>query len=304
MKKSYLTFIALTLCIAYGVLSWDLVTHSAPPNPADSQFANLCSLTRTSDRSAPDTSYQGCCVDYNEALDAVKRDWQANLQQLVNQERPVSEMVDDAYESLRTYNCWAEYICRAVEFSGRAPIESAIGTGLKEEHLGVVPGCQAPDNLRLEHEYNKFIDTLKDIPIVGVPVGAGAQVVGDTYGDIKVENKLNFFPRCMTDEKNDNRSPLLSEAKANYDSCKRALEINFGCPPGMDQTLCAETSSAFATLENVLKKRQGDQKAAALEKKLGTIVPKMQAMETHLGYFSNFLTQLDARFACYAGKCD
>jgi hypothetical protein len=159
----------------------------------------------------------------------------------------------------------------------------------------------------MESEYNSFIESLKDIPIVGVPVGtvAGAttNAVVETYKDIKTSNKINYFPGCMTDKSNDNRNPSIIKVKSQYDDCKRALEMNFGCPKGIDEVLCADTSTAFVTLETVLKKRQADQKATALEKKLSTIVPKLQAMETHVGYLSNFLQQLDSRFSCYAGKC-
>ncbi|MBU0705724.1 hypothetical protein KJ657_02410 [Patescibacteria group bacterium] len=274
MKKFHLTIVAATLCVLYGVLSWDIVTHSEPPGPEDSQFAEICKGTTTSNT---------CCIDYNEAMEAVKRDWQANLQQLVDQEIPASEMVEDGYENLRTYNCWLEYICRAVQYSGHAPIESSIGTGLTSEHLGVVPGCQKADNLRMESEYNKFLNTLGK--------------------DTITENKINFFPRCMTDS-NDNRSPNISAAKSNYDGCKRALELNFGCPADVDEALCPEFSNAFVTLENVLKKANADQKASALERKLGTILPKMHEMEMHVGYLDNFLQQLDSRFSCYAAKCD
>ncbi len=242
-----------------------------------------------------------CCIDYNEALDAVKRDWQENLQQLVKQEKAASEMVADGYESLRTYNCWVEYICRAVQYSGHAPIESVIGTGLKSEHLGTVPGCQNLEDLRMESEYNQLMQTLKDVPIVGVPIEKVEQAF--------IDNKINYFPRCQTGGQTDNgyknnRNPNLIAAKSNYDSCKRAVEVNFGCPADIDEELCPEFSNAFVTLETVLKKANADQKSDALERKLGTIIPKMHVMEEHVTYLSNFLTQLDMRFSCYAAKCD
>ncbi|MFH0837922.1 MAG: hypothetical protein V1880_01495 [Patescibacteria group bacterium] len=287
MKKFHLTIAAVTLCVLYGVLSWDLVTHSEPPGPEDSQFAEICKGTTTSNT---------CCIDYNEAMEAVKRDWQENLKKLIDQEKPASEMVDDGYESLRTYDCWLEYICRAVQYSGHAPIESAYSTGLESEHLGIVPGCQAPENLRMESEYNKFVETMKDVPITGVPI--------EKMGQAFIDNKISYFPRCQTDNGQDNRSPNLVAAKSNYDACKRALELNFGCPKGVDEALCPEFSNAFVTLENVLKKTNADQKASALERKLGTILPKMHEMEMHVGYLDNFLQQLDSRFSCYAAKCD
>ncbi len=298
MKKSYITTVAVILCVGYGVLSWDMITHSEPPGPEDSLFAEECSNTTPSDSGAPIKYDNMCCIDYNEALDAVKRDWQENLQQLVKQEKAASEMVADGYESMRTYNCWVEYICQAVQYSGHAPIESVLGTGLRSEHLGRVPGCQKPEDLRMESEYNQLMQTLKDVPIVGVPIEKVQQAF--------VDNKINYFPRCQTGDQSNNRNPNLIAAKSNYDSCKRALERHFGCPAGKgeDGVPCTNTSNAFVTLENILKKTNADQKSDALERKLGTIIPKMHVMEEHVTYLSNFLTQLDMRFSCYAAKCD
>ena len=297
MKKSIITTLAILLCVGYGVLSWDLVTHSEPPGPEDSQYAEICSQTSTSDSSAPSTNYDMCCIDYNEAMEAAKKDWQNSLQSLIDQEIAASKMVEDGYESLRTYNCWVEYICRSAQFSGHAPIESALGTGLTSEHLGTVPGCQDPEDIRMETEYNNVMKSLKEVPIASL-----APAVAEHIDNFYVENKINYFPRCQTDG-NNNTNPSLTLAKARYDSCKQALEYNFGCPPDIDQVFCPEFSNAFVTLENVLQKTHGDQKAAALERKLQTVVTGLHVMEEHVNYLSRFLSELDARFSCYAGKC-
>ena len=311
MKKTYLTIGSLILCVGYGVLSWNLVaTHSQAPDPADSEYANFCSSITPSDSAVSGTEYTMCCIEYNEALGAITKDWQANLKQITGQERPASDMVEDAYESLRTYNCWMEYICSAVLYSGHAPIESALGTGLKKKHLGVVPGCQAPDNLRMESDYNHFVQNLKDIPVLGVPIEVGGDVadgVADTFEDFTTENKINFFPSCMTDSLHDNTNPDLNQARQNYDSCRRVMELYFNdtnCPEDVDQAYCTPFSSAFVTLDDELKRANADQKARALESKLGIIAGKMSTMEEHVNYMHNFLTQLDARFKCYISQCD
>lgn len=297
MKKSTVTILATLLCVSYGVLSWDIVTHSEPPGPEDSQYARLCSQTTTSDNAGPDTSYDMCCIDYNEAMEAAKKDWHSGLQALIDQEVAASKMVEDGYESLRTYNCWLEYICLSVQYSGHAPIESVLGTGITSEHIGSIPGCQDPENIRMETEYNNIMRSMEEIPIASL-VPAVAQHIDSVFE----ENKLNYFPRCQTDG-NNNASPNITLAKSRYDACKNALELNFGCPPDVDQVFCPEFSNAFVTLESVLQKAHGDQKAAALERKLETVVTGLKAMEEHVNYFSRFLSELDARFSCYAGKC-
>lgn len=291
MKKTVLTITALLISLGYGVLSWNIITYSEVPGPEDSAFAGICSVITNPDNTVSQTTYDMCCIDYNEALDAARRDWQTTLRTIADQEKPASEMVKDAYESLRTYNCWMEYICGAVQYSGYAPVESAFGTGLKEAHLGRVPGCQSPDNLRMEREYNQLMLSMREIPIAGV-----------LSVDI-TENKINYFPRCMTDP-NNNRNPNILQAQLNYEGCKRALELHFGCPDWIDEVFCPEFSNAFVTLESTLKKSHADQKASALERKLADIVGKMSGMQEHVAYLSNFLTQLENRFACYAPKCD
>lgn len=292
MNKSHLAIIGIVLCVSYGVLSMDIVTHSQGPGPESSKFATACSTG--GDGNGDSKTYDMCCIGYNEAMDAVKRDWQDTLQKLVDQQKPASDMVEEGYESLRTYNCWAEYVCRAVKYSGYAPIESALGTGLRSEQLGVVPGCQKPEDLKMEKEYNSFVKTLKEIPVVGV--------LPKVIDQAMVENKIDYLPQCQTDSHN-NQNPKIELASDRYTACKTALEVNFGCPATVDESLCMDSSTAFATLENVLRKRHADQKASALERKLGRIVPKLQAMEEHVGYLSNFLQQLNSRFECYAGKC-
>ena len=307
MKKTYLAIASLILCVGYGVLSWTMVTYSQDSEPETSEYEQFCNTISLSNNAAPEKVDNMCCIDYNEALGAITKDWQANLKKIADQQRPASDMVEDAYESLRTYNCWMEYICGAVQYSGYAPIESALGTGLTKEHLGTVPGCQAPEDLRMENDYNHFVQSLKDVPILGVPIEVGGQVadgVTDTFEDFTTENSINYFPRCMTDPLFDNTNPDIDQARLNYDACKRAVELYFGCPDDIDQAFCPESSNAFVTLEDELKRSHADQKARALESKLGTIASKMSAMEEHVNYMSNFLAQLNSRFKCYISQCD
>jgi len=298
MKRNILISIGITLTTLYGVLSWGIVAHSEPIGPDESVYGiNKCS-------SDDGLNHMMCCIDYNEAMDAVKRDWDTSLQALIDQEIPASEMVADAYESMRTYNCWLEYICRAVEFSGRAPLASVkpstnieggtpISTGLTSKHIGIVPGCQKPEDMKMEKEWDSFINKMASTPIIGQPM--------ETLGDYYVSEKMNFFPRCMTDT--NNQSPSLPIVNRNYNKCKEALEFRFSCKAGDNDPSCTNKSNAFVKIDNILKKKNADQKASAIENKLGDIVPKLQTMEIHVGYMSNFLQQLNSRLACFAAKC-
>jgi len=299
MLKKILITSSFIMIGGYTLLSYSLVTKSAVPELSRAVYSQ-CSSQVSTDHAADITDYDMCCVSYRGAMEAVKKDWQNNLQLLTEQEKPASEMTQEAYEGIRTYNCWLEYICRAVEYSSRAPIEGALGTGLLSDHIGTVPGCQAPEDLTLEVEYGNFTNTMKEIPLVGIVVS--------NIDDLYINNRIDYFPHCMTDPSGDNLNPSITIAAKNYKECKEALQQVFSCTEeeleSGNTENCAQTSSAYVTVETALKKTNADQKARVLEKKLATIVPKLQNMEMHVGYLSDFLTQLDARFACYIKECD
>jgi len=269
-----------TLTTFYGVLSYGILAHSQDADPKDKTT---------------------CSEDFNAGMNAVKRDWDVSLQALIDQEIPASEMVADAYESMRTYNCWLGYICRAVEYSGHASLESIsskedeIYFGLRSEHIGTLPGCQAPEAMKMGKEWDSFVNQMKKTPIVGITI----EPVENYYAS----GKMNYFPSCMTDPKHKNANPQVSEIARNFRECKQALELRFNCKVGDEEPSCTEKSNAFVKIDNILKKAHGDQKARALEGKLGTIVPKLQTMEVHVGYLSSFLQKLNTRLACFAPKC-
>ena len=248
--------------------------------------------TPTIQEQCENSGNQTCCVDYNMAIEAATQDWEANLLTLKDQKKPASEMVDEAYENLRGYNCWLEYICRSVQFSGYAPIESGIG-GLSSEHLGIAPGCQMAEEMSLEMNFSNYVTTLKN-------TAAGTLDPDIFYNN----NRINYFASCQTDRKNDNQNPSVEQLNNNFNRCKQTIELKFGCnadDPNLEK--CLQESKSVAVLEAALKNSHAEQKTRALEKKLGEIVTRLHTVEEHVTYMSNFLTQLDQRLACLAFKC-
>ena len=284
MKTKHLTFslLAFTGLVLTGIFVAQDKTYSQDLDPA---IAAQCGKS-------------ACCTQYSQAIKAAEEDWQKNLQNLIDQEKPASEMVDDAYENLRTYNCWLEYICRSVQYSGFGPIEN-VGTGLTTAHIGQAPGCQAPDELKMEAHYSSFVDELKNEPAFGT---SGLNLSND---------KINYFPSCMTDKNNEN--PVITKVNDNFEGCKKIIESKFGCSsdlPAEEFEACvqgaegSEKNWTSATLmETSLKKAHADQRATALEQKLGDIVGKLNTMDENVTYLSNFLSQLDQRLACLAFQC-
>lgn len=291
MKKRFFTSLVTLMILGIGTLSFSMMTFSLEEDQIGEELNKIAS----------------CGVDYTRAMDAAQRDWDNNLRTLVDQEKPASEMVDDAYENLRTYNCWLEYICRGVLYSGYAPTESIEGTGLTSQLIGRVPGCQKPEDIILESEWEGFLNTLKKVPILG----ATGKPLSDVFkSKMYIPGKFSMFPGCMTDAHNNN-NPDLVLANSNYQLCRIALEERFGCQPETEEEedflgepKCTQSSSAFTGLESVLKKAHGSQKASALETKLGDILSRMHAMDARVTYLDNFLQQLDSRLSCYAAKCD
>jgi len=81
--------------------------------------------------------------------------WQQNLQPMMDQEKPTSEITDDVFESLRTYRCWLDYLCQTVLFSGpQDPTKMATYTGpnarpLTWTEIDKLPSCSFPGNVEI-----------------------------------------------------------------------------------------------------------------------------------------------------------
>jgi len=136
----------LSLAILITVLGWKLYPYSQAES---SKFAEECLSN-------------ACCMAYREEMDAVKNKWNENLAAMMDQEKPASAMVDEAFENLRTYQCWMEYICRSVQYSGYGTPESTEGTGIVNAHIGTIPGCQAPEAMGLTSALSETKSYIKD----------------------------------------------------------------------------------------------------------------------------------------------
>lgn len=227
-----------------------------------------------------DIEAPSCQESYTLAIEASEVDWKLNLSKLIDQEKPASKMVDDAYENFRTYNCWLEYICRSVQYSGYAPIESVLGTGLTSRHLDVVPGCQRAENITMESNYNEVIQVMKKVPIAGTLT----QAIENYYK----ENGLGYFPTCQTDGQ-DNKAPNLAISTSNYEACKTVIDQQF--------------NDGLVYMEGQLHESHASQKASTLEAKLSELVGKLSAMDENVSFISNQLTTLYQLIPCIPYKC-
>jgi hypothetical protein len=304
-----ISIIAGITAMLIGIFGWQIHSFS---QDTDEQFNKLISDLNEDGEDlygVKDCEKDACCMIYKGAMGYVEKAWSENLKNLTDQPKPASDMVDEAYESLRTYQCQLEYICRAVEYSGYAPPESTFGTNkLTSDQIGTIPGCQKPEDLGVPDTWDSFISFLKDNWNVmkGTLTAGGAQEINVNFpADYFTGNGIPFFPQCMSDITNKNAVPDLVTSRSNYQRCIALLDSKFACK-GDETSLkdCTSASLAFIQVETALRKSQADQKARALENKLSSIITKMLTMEMHAEYLKTKLQNLDQLYSCYPSKCD
>jgi len=277
MSKKTIIIIGFIL----SVTGWQLTTHSQ--ETAESVHTAACSNDQ-------------CCITYREGLDALELDWARNLELLKDQPRSTSSMVDEAFENLRTYRCWAEYVCSAVLYSGLNSFKTVIrvdgsSSGITSDHIATLPGCQPPEDIDLEAAWNDYIDIQKALPIFG------------DISEIYATSKFNFIPQCITSS--DNREPRgIQRAAENYGSCLTEVESRFNCDEDDSANECASKKLSLIQVTTALQKNSANQKGAALENKLVSILSKLNGMESHLDYLKVKLSVLGQRYACAPPDCD
>ncbi len=239
-----------------------------------------------SQASSEDEKPTSCVAAYKTGIEALEKDWNKSNQRMVDQEKPASQMVSEGFENLRTYNCWLKYTCESVLFSGIGDLYSTQGTGLTKKHIGKIPGCQAPEHLTFENEWEVFTEKLKGDD--------------DLINALIQPDQLNVFPQCSSSG-SANISDSYIPAQNRYQACLDFIETKMGdCANNTD---CNKKAVNFLVLENELQAAHGDQKARALESKLFNIVGKMNTMAEKTEGLKTQLNSLNMRYACSPGKC-
>ncbi|MCK5139651.1 MAG: hypothetical protein KAQ85_07410 [Thermodesulfovibrionia bacterium] len=249
-----------------------------------------------------------CCIAYHTGFENIKTAWAKNQQQALDQEKATSEKIDDVFEGYNTYKCWAEYICRAVQFSGYSSPKNVEG-GLTKEHLGTIPGCQAPEDLTMPGEWSNFENMLKDSWQFFVDTlnagDANLEIDINLTPSIFTLDKISFIPHCMTDKESLNAHLQPSDfanAGGNYNNCMELFSSRFGCKEGEED--CASPEIALVMVETALKKDNANQKTSTLENKLSSILQKMHSMQLQTEYLKTNIQKLDKLYTCSPDKCD
>ena len=259
-------------------MGWKSLTYSlGPPYPnPDQDEINLSSCTKT-------TANQ---------IYIMRDAWQKNLTAMMAQEKPASEMVDEGFESIRTYRCWLDYLCEAVLYSANAdpkstlvnpdenPVNPASGyRPLTSSRLLVVgdidglPGCASSDKVQIPGTQIQYLRACQ--------VGSTDTVLGAQGNYAECRDQVEKIFSCK--KKNENDDP------------NNAIPDNV-CDPGK--------SPAFIALQATLKGNSAQQVARPLRDKFSSILLKMAAMEGHMSTLVGQVESLDLRLPCYAEKCD
>lgn len=193
--------------------------------------------------------------------------WEGNLELLTQQEIPASEMVDDAFEGVRTYRCWLEYLCRAVLYSGDANPGETGGLPLGTAQLGTAPGCAAPEGLIIPGTELAYIPSCATAPAVDLPVAN--------------------FNSCMNHVELQFGDPV----RPDDESVKETIK-NLG-----------NEGTVYLLLEKKLRQVHAAQRARVVEQKLMDIVTKTQAMEGAAQRIKMMLFKLSDLLPCYLNEC-
>ena len=259
MKKVLIPIISITIFLT-GIIGWQKLTYSGTNIPYPDAY------------NAPPGHTSCLHVVANEIM-LMNNGWQENRQTMLDQEKPTSEIVDEAFESMRTYRCWLDYLCEGVLFSGNADPLIMIDQITKEpltltwEHIDKLSGCTAPENV--------------EIP----------------------GTELKYLSQCYVGIEH-----AIVSAYKNYESCRRLVNLDFteleSLSTKKDLESFKQRSKAFIGLERDLKVNNGEKKNRALQNKLSSILNKMLAMESHMELLKQHLFKFDAMLPCLATKCD
>jgi len=259
LKKIILPIISLTI-IVVCIISWQMKSYSKLDLPYPEPFRS--------------DNPSRCVQSIANEIVNIKNAWNDNNQALLNQEKPTSEMVDEAFEGQRTYRCWLDYLCEAVLYSGTADPQKM----QDDESKGVSVGIY-----------------LKKLPSC---VSADKVIIPGT--------KLKYMPYCKAEEIS---KSIVSDAASNYRQCRDLVSAQF-TDPDIQAKSSSDTvqkiqksSAAIVGLERSLKTNSSGQKGLILQNKLSSIVTKLHDMEAHVNQLKEYMQKFDQKLPCYASKC-
>lgn len=299
--KKFLYFITGVTIILIAPISWKAVTFSQANLP----YPEI----------KPDSSPNGvsaCTQSVANEITIMRNDWITNLKDNLDQEKPTSELVDGAFDSLRTYRCWLDYLCEAVYISSVAKkpgdvtqTEDPTTTQLNDQIVFSIlekAGCADAENVEIPGTEIKFMpyciagnvdETLSNVT---KNYSNCRQLIGFEFGEVASNSQDSRLSKKEMNESLQGRAPRALAAES--------AGIGSGTLSQKEIDRVKKRSTAFVLLERTLRTKAAEKKSVAMQNKLSSILTKMNSMEAHVDLFKQYLNTFDLKLPCYAENCD
>lgn len=219
-----------------------------------------------------DSEKISCAKDTYNQIDLMRAEWEANLDELVKQEKPASKMVDEAYESMRTYKCWLNYLCDSVTFSSN----------------------------KFEEKYMKIF---QDNPeIVSTYIHKRDSCLPPEELDMK-NTSIHFMSSCTADATNNN---VPDNIYKNLTMCQQYLAKEFPEYNAEDSSSIEKSrnnSLAMTIVEDKIKNTSSKQESRIISNKLSSIITNMMSLEISMNKLKEKIFKINL-IPCYISKCD
>jgi len=221
-----------------------------------------------------------CTQAWENGADALEEGWYSSLQNMVNQEKPTSQVVDDAYESLRTYRCWLQDLCKSVQWSGNQTVRNILqqkqntAKTLGSFALGNIPGCVDAEDVELPSTWADFQESISKNPFYNPPAEPG---------------KFNMIPQCINSSQTKTIDDFISGV-AEYQACKKYTEDSF-------------SNRGVNILEDTLFTAAAEKKASAVESKIIDITKRLQGSQANAQLFKQDFIEFMNRLPCVLKSC-
>jgi len=215
------------------------------------------------------TKPSNCEQETVNEIDLMRIAWNKNLKEIVEQEKAASEVVDEAFESMRTYRCWLDYLCETVLLSGSVSSATAYSSKVTKYDIDILPECVPPEDVVIPGTALKYLSQCR-------------------------------MPKGSTDS---------AFATKHYKVCRQLIALEFSEPSdnkggSAEIENFKNRSSAYAGLEAYLKSTSATKKNTVLQNKLNKILLGMSGMESHMLYLSKYMQEFDNLLTCQIWKCD
>jgi hypothetical protein len=214
-----------------------------------------------------------CEAVMDNGFQALDKGWDQYVQNLLDQEKPVSSQVDDVFDSIRTYRCWMESFCKSIQVSASFPIQQG---SLSSDQLGTDPGCPDPEDMELPPIWSDFLATVKQ--------GNSTFIAPNPPG-------FAMIPQCRANE-----ADRINAVSDLYGECLAKIEARF-------RESSKGTPEILTKLQALMLGTATEKKTRALENKLIEVNQKLDSMFSRVVLLTQYIHEMFNRIPCTIKEC-